>query len=216
MVRSYFKPAGKLSYDNYVAAIKNGRSYVSDGNAHIIGFKANRVEMGVEDSRLDVKGSQTINISARVAANLPAEQDEAGMKIAHSAFDQQPYWNIERARIGKTRKVPVELIVNGVPVDTVEITADGQWKNLTFNYRVNRSSWMALRIFPSVHTNPIFVIVNGKPVRELKSAEWCRKAVDQCWEMKKPRIREGERAAAEDVYNKARETYDKIILECKD
>jgi hypothetical protein len=31
------------------------------------------------------------------------------------------------------------------------------------------------------HTNPIFVVVGGQPIRaSRKSAEWCLKAVDQC------------------------------------
>lgn len=38
MARSYFKPDDQLSYESYVTAIKNGRSYVSDGSAHIIDF----------------------------------------------------------------------------------------------------------------------------------------------------------------------------------
>jgi hypothetical protein len=29
-------------------------------------------------------------------------------------IDQTPYWHLERARIGNTREVPVELVVNGV------------------------------------------------------------------------------------------------------
>jgi hypothetical protein len=126
---------------------------------------------------------------------------------------EQPYWNIERARIGKTQKVYVELIVNGVSVDKKEIIADGKWNDITFNYAISRSSWVALRVYPSSHTNPVFVIVDGKPIHELKSAEWCRKAVDQCWKMKKGNIRAEEQPAAEAVYNKARNIYDGIIKE---
>lgn len=148
-----------------------------------------------------------------VAALLPAQQDENGAKIAGSAFDQQPYWDLERARIGKSRKVPVELIVNGKPVDTVEITADGNWQDIRFQYPVSRSSWVALRIYPSVHTNPVFVLVDNQPIRDKKSAEWCRRAVDQCWEMKYPRIRKEEIPAAEAAYQSARKVYDRIIRE---
>ena len=50
--------------------------------------------------------------------------------IAHKCIDDQPYWSIERARIGTSRKVPVELVVNGEAVDTSEIEADGTWKDL--------------------------------------------------------------------------------------
>jgi hypothetical protein len=213
IARSYFKPEGKLSYDNYVAAIKKGRSYVSDGNTHIIDFFVNDVEVGTQNSKLSVKSKQTIKISAKVAANLPEQQDENGAAIARSALDQQPYWNIERARIGTTRKVPVELIVNGMPVDTTEITADGKWEHVTFNYPASRSSWVALRVYPSAHTNPVFIIVDGKPIHERKSAEWCLRAVDKCWEMKQPRIRGQERATAEAAYDKARKIYNNIIRE---
>jgi hypothetical protein len=40
LARSYFKPDGILSYDNYVVAIKKGRSYVSEGRSHIIQMRA--------------------------------------------------------------------------------------------------------------------------------------------------------------------------------
>jgi hypothetical protein len=31
------------------------------------------------------------------------------------AADEKPYWDLERARIGDTRQVPVELVVNVHP-----------------------------------------------------------------------------------------------------
>jgi len=211
LARSYFKPQGKLSYDGYVNAIKDGHCYVSDGSSHIIDFTVNNVEAGTHDSKLLLQGKQTVKITAKVVARLPEQQDEAGAAIAHRPLTEQPYWNIERARIGTSRKVGVELIVNGQPVDSAEITADGKWENVNFNYAVNRSSWIALRIFPSSHTNPVFVIVDGKPIHESKSAEWCRQVVDQCWKMKQPSIRSEEQPAAEAAYNSARKIYDAII-----
>ena len=38
------------------------------------------------------------------------------LNCAGRPLDQKPYWDIERARIGETRTVPVEVIVNGHPV----------------------------------------------------------------------------------------------------
>lgn len=213
LARSYFKTDNKLNYDGYVAALKKGRCYVSDGSSHIIDFSVNGVEAGTNDSRVSLNGKETVKITAKVAANLSEQQDQAGAAIAQRALTEQPYWNLERARIGATRKVRVELIVNGEPVDTTEIAADGNWKDVSFTYPVSNSSWMALRIYPSSHTNPVFVIVNDKPVHIRKSAEWCRQAVDQCWKMKQSNIRQEEHAAAEATYNKARNMYDKIIEE---
>lgn len=215
MARSYFKPEGKLTYDNYVEAIKKGRSYVSEGNAHIIDFAVNGVEAGTKDSRLDVRSNQSLKITGKVVALLPETQDEFGAAIAKSLATHPPYWHIERARINNSRKVRVELLVNGEPVDTSEITADGKWNDLSFNYTIKRSSWVALRIYASSHTNPVFLHVDGKPIRVLKSAEWSRQAVDQCWKNKQVNIRAAERAAAEAAYNKARAVYDKIIQEAK-
>lgn len=213
MARSYFKPEGDLSYDSYVDAIKKGRSYVTDGNSHIINFSVNGLEAGTKDSRVDAKKPETVKITATVVANLPEQQDEAGARIAQRPVSEQPYWHIERARIGTTRKVRVELIVNGFAVDTAEIAADGKWNDITFNCAITHSSWIALRVYPSSHTNPVFLIVDGKPIHERKSAEWCRAAVDQCWKMKQVNIRSEERAAAEAAYDDARRVYDKIIKE---
>jgi len=120
IARSYFKPEGPLSYDSYVQAIKKGRSYVSEGNSHIIDFSVNGLELGTGDSRLALNGPQSVRITAKVVAHLPVQQDEAGAKIAQSEMKEQPYWSIERARIGTSQKVRVELIVNGEPVDTAE------------------------------------------------------------------------------------------------
>jgi hypothetical protein len=215
IARSYFKPEGALSYDSYVDAIKKGRSYVSDGNSHIIDFTVNGLEVGTKESTLNLKTGEPIRMHARVVANLPLQQDESGAAIATRSLTEAPYWSIERARIGKTRNVQVELLVNGTPVDTTQITADGIWKDIAFNYQVNRSSWVALRVYPSSHTNPVFVLVDNKPIRERKSAEWCRTALDQCWKTKQNNIRPEERGEAEAAYNEARKIYDRIIAESK-
>lgn len=211
IARTYFKPDTKLEYDGYTRALVAGRSYVSEGNAHIVDFSVNGVEAGTGNSEVKLQKAQTVNVSAKVAALLPEQQDEDGTAIAQRPLDRQPYWHIERARIGKTRNVRVELIVNGQAVDTTEITADGGWKNVKFQYKINGSSWVALRVFPSVHTNPVFALLNNQPIAVRKSAEWCRQAVDQCWKMKQGAINPSERAAAEATYQKAREFYERVM-----
>lgn len=213
LARSYFKCDGAMTYDKYVDAIKKGRSYVSEGGSHILDFAVNKQEAGVNNSELNVKAGQRMKISARVAAILPATQSEAGAAIARRPQAEQPYWHIERARIGKTRTVAVELLANGVPVDTVIVTADGKINDVTFSYTPQKSAWLAMRVYPSSHTNPVFVIVDNKPIRDLKSASWCRRAVDQCWKMKEPNIRSSEQADAKQAYEEARKVYDKIIQE---
>ena len=91
----------------------------------------------------------------------------------------------------------VELVVNGQVAVSQEVPADNRPHDLTFSVKIDRSSWVALRVLASSHTNPIFVIVGGKPIRaSRRSAEWCLKAVDQCWSQKAPKISARERDEA--------------------
>ena len=113
--------------------------------------------------------------------------------------------------------MPVELIVNGYPVAKKNLTADGKLRELTFSAKIDRSSWVALRIYPSSHTNPVFVTVDGQPIRaSRRSAEWCLKSVNQCWSQKEKLIAAGELAQARKDYGHARQTYRKLIAESFD
>jgi hypothetical protein len=136
--------------------------------------------------------------------------------IRDRSIEQKPYWDLERARVGETRKVPVEVIVNGQPVARTEITADGSVEDVSFDVPIKISSWVALRVYPSSHTNPVFITVGGKPLRaSKKSADWCIKSVDQCWSKKEPAIRKSEKEAAKKAFDVAREAYKKIRSECE-
>ncbi len=202
--RSYVKLDGQLNYGEWCEGIRRGRNYVSDGLSHILGFTANDVRMGEKGSELQLDAPATVIISAKVAARLLDQPDE---KIKSAAWDLKPFWHIERARITGTRQVPVELLVNGFSVAKKNITADGRMNDVSFNARIDRSSWIALRILPSSHTNPIFVIVGGKPVRDKKSLEWCLKSVDQCWSQKEATYDADEIEEARRVYEHARVVY---------
>ena len=128
----------------------------------------------------------------------------------------QPYWDVERARITGTRYVPVELVVNGEAIAEKRLLAYGRIQDLVFEVPIAKSSWVALRIFPSSHTNPIFVIVDGKPIRaSRRSAEWCLAAVTQCWTQKSVATRESEKDAARKAYDHARAVYKQRISESR-
>src|SRR5207248_2582543 len=178
---------------------------------HLMEFALDSVRMGDGGSELKLAKAGKVHATARVGAMLP-EKANPDLKNLHYA--QKPYWDIERARVNGTREVPVELIVNGYPVAKKMIEADGKIQDVSFDVPIERSSWLAMRILPSSHTNPIFVLVDGKPIRASKrSADWCLKAIDKCWEKKSPRIRESERAAAAQAYDEARTVYRKILAE---
>ncbi|HUG20553.1 MAG TPA: CehA/McbA family metallohydrolase [Planctomycetaceae bacterium] len=210
---------GDLDFDTWVQGLKNGRSYCGDGLSHIFDFKVNDVALGEPGSdgkisQLDLPQPGKVNVTFDVAALLAENPTPDEKSIRGRRLDEKPYWHIERSRIEDTRKVPVEVIVNGEVAASKEIDADGTTRSLEFEIEMPHSGWVAVRILPSVHTNPIFVEVEGKPIRaSRRSAEWCAKAVDICWNSKRNLIRESERAEAKAAYDKAREIYQQRLAE---
>ena len=206
-----------LTFDNWIAGVRDGRSYCGDGRSHILDFQVDDVAVGEPGSgraisQLNLKKPGEVKVRFDVAARLEPEPTETTEAIRGSRLDQKPYWHIERSRLGDSRRVPVEVIVNGYPVARQEIVADGKTRSLKFDVQLEHSSWVAVRIFPSVHTNPVFVEIDKKPVRaSRRSARWCRQAVDVCWKQKQGRIRATEQPAAKAAYDKAREVYDEIL-----
>ena len=209
--RSYVKLDGQLTYNDWCEGIRAGRNYVGDGRSHLIDFQVNDVQMGVNDSELRLAKADTVLVSAKVAAQLKTEPIHG---LANRSYDQKPYWHIERARIAETRKVPVEVIVNGYPIAKQEIVADGQLQDIAFEVPIEFSSWVALRILPSSHTNPVFVIVDSKPIRASKrSAQWCLEGVKKCRSQKRRFMGTDEIADFNATYDHAEKTYRRIISE---
>jgi hypothetical protein len=202
--RSYVKLDGKLTYDDWCEGVRRGRCYVGDGNSHLIDFRVNEVAVGEGGSEMALEKAGTVHVSAKVAARLDEESPARAQRFV---------WQLEKARIGNTRKVPVELIVNGRAVARSETVADGTLRDISFDAKIDRSSWVALRIFPSSHTNPIWVTVDKKPVRDRQSIEWCLKGVDQCWSQKKRFYKEPEMQDAIAAYDHAREVYRQRLAE---
>lgn len=141
MARSYAK-GEKLNFDGFVQQIKEGANYVSDGRSHIIDFKANNVTVGHDGSEVKLAKAGDVEITADVFAYLPENQDESGALIAMNGLYGRPYWHIEKARIEKSRKVKVELVVNGYVAQLVEIEADGAVNHVAFKQPLDRSSWL--------------------------------------------------------------------------
>jgi hypothetical protein len=210
--RSYVKLGDKLNYEGWCEGIRQGHNYVSDGKSHLLDFKVENVRMGEQGSELSLKDPGTVHVTAKVAALLDSQERP---NIRNRPYADKPYWDLERARIEGTRRVPVELIVNGYPVARQEIDADGAIRDIAFETHIDKSSWMALRILASSHTNPIFVLIGGKPIRaSRRSAQWCADGVDRCWEQKQRFIKADEMADAKAAYEHARTVYRQLIAEC--
>jgi hypothetical protein len=211
--RSYVKLDRELEYEAWCEGIREGRNYVSDGRSHLMDFAVNGQVMGRNGSELKLPAPARVKATARVAARLPETTDGV---IRKRKYSEQPYWHIERARVGDSREVPVEVLVNGLPVGRQTLVADGTVREMEFEVPIERSSWVALRILPSSHTNPVWVTVGDKPVRaSRRSVAWCREGVDRCWSQKERFIAAGEKEEARAAYDHARKTYDRILAECE-
>jgi hypothetical protein len=210
--RSYVKLANKLTYADWCEGIRQGHNYVSDGHSHLIDFQVGGVHMGENGSELRLAKPGAVTARAKVAALLN-ENPASGLQTR--PYSDKPYWDIERARIGDSRQVPVELIVNGYPVARKTVVADGTLRDVSFDTQITKSSWVALRILPSSHSNPVFVVVDGMPIRaSKKSVQWCLDGVDKCWEQKERFIKASEMADAKAAYEHARSTYRRLLNEC--
>jgi hypothetical protein len=202
-------PAGDSGYEAWIKGLRQGRLYCGDGRSHVLEFSVEGRASGDPDVTLGAAGE--VRVKGLVAARLepqPTPETEA-IRSAPSRG-----WHLENARIADSREVEVELVCNGVPIAKTTITADGAPREIAFNISVTTSSWLALRIMPSVHTHPVFVTVAGKPLRaSRRSAQWCRDCVDKIWEVKSPFMRETERPAAAEAFDHARKAYDRIAAE---
>lgn len=209
--RTYAK-LDRLTYRNWLDAIRAGRTYVSDGRTHLMDFAVNGVEAGTGTGELAVERGTATRVTLKVAALL--DEEAPSRPVAERPVDEKPYWSIERARVGRTRDIPIEIVVNGQPVARKVVAADGVVRDLAFDVPLQASSWIAARVLGAAHTNPFFAIVDGRPIRaSRRSAEWCLAAVDQCWLQKVPQIRPDERDEAARAYDHAREVYRRLVSE---
>jgi hypothetical protein len=211
MGRTYASVSGAVSYGNWLDAVKRGRSYVSDGRAHLMNLTVDGVHIGDTDSELRLPAGSKVPVTLLAAAYLPEHPNRS---LHELPYDEQPYWNVERARIGDSREVAVEIVVNGKLAASQKLLADGTPREMKFEIPIKASSWVAARIVPAAHTNPVFVIVDGKPIRaSRRSAEWALKSVNQCWTQKSGQISKAEIEEAKAAYDHAREVYQQLIRE---
>jgi N-methylcarbamate hydrolase len=213
-VRLDHRPLDDASYDAWIHGVQQGKLYCGDGRSHFLEFTVNGRARGAADVTLAAPG--TTEIRGIIAARLEPEPTAATEAIRTAPIFAIPSWHLERARVGNTRNVAVELVVNGVAVDRAIILADGMPRPVRFKTAVTRSCWVALRILPSGYTHPIYVLVGNQPIRaSTRSAQWCRSCVDKLWQVKSPFIRASELSAAAQAFDHARKTYDEIAEECE-
>jgi hypothetical protein len=208
-----------LDFGDWCRGIAAGRSYVSDGYAHALRFAVNGVPAG-GDIRLDVPGTVTVTTTIAFAPEQPRA-------VAYGNLDPPE----GRRIIGDTVNLHaprdtgyvsggqrlVELVVNGQVVESQLVWAAGTPLDLSWTVPIERSSWVAMRQFPQLHTNPVNVLVAGEPIRASRaSALWCAEAVRILWQNRQRFIAGPERDAARSAYERSLVRYLQLARECPD
>ena len=184
----------RIDFKDWADGLAKGRSYVSDGYAHAQRFTVNEKPAG---EKVELREPAKVSVKARVAF-----------------ASASPLGTSNGAKLPDGRMRLVELIVNGQVADKKEVPADDQEHDLKFDVPIAKSAWVALRHFPQMHTNPVDVIVDAKPIRaSRKSARWAIGTIEQLWRVRKDAIIPEERAEAERVFQWAIMRYQKIAEE---
>jgi hypothetical protein len=206
-----------LDFAKWCRGLAAGRSYVSDGFAHAIDFRVNGQRPGETAVMLSEPGS--VAVAARVAFAQSTPRGVAYGTIA-PADGRRVVGDTVLLHAPRTDEVQqggnrlIELVVNGRVADSREVPADGQLHDLQFQVAVNQSSWIALRQFPQLHTNPVDVLVGQRPIRASReSAKWCAQTVKQLWERRHSWISETERNEAHQTYLRAIGRFESIAQE---
>lgn len=206
--------AENFNFEDWCEGLRLGRSYVSDGYAHALEFSVDGQRPGQDEVQLRQPG--TVSVTAKVA--FAEEQPNA---VAHGGIMPAGGARV----VGDTRLLHaprdsgiqrggdrlVELVVNGTVVESQNVPADGQIHELNFQTPIQQSSWVAIRQFPQLHTNPVNVIVDSKPIRaSSESARWCEETIHLLWKNRERFIDPSERDAARETYDRAIERYQAI------
>lgn len=212
-------PQTQLDFAEWCRGLAAGKSYVSDGFAHAIEFNVNGMRPG--NGEIHLAESDYVDIEAKVAFAPETPLSVAQGRVIPSAGprfvgDTVTFHGPPTSGVEEGGQRTVEIVVNGLPVASKVVAANGQVHSLSFQVEIERSSWIALRHFPQLHTNPVNVIVDEKPIRASReSALWCAETIEQLWRSRESKIAEDERKAARAAFDRAIETYRKIADEAE-
>ena len=209
----------EFTFDAWCEGLAAGRSYVSDGYAHAVEFTVNQQRPGGDPVALQEASEVRVQARVAFAPEIPAAvaygtvNPEAGPRVVGDTVVLHGPRQ-ERMVAGGERRV--EVVVNGRPVASAIVPADGQLHELSWSVPIHQSSWVALRQFPQLHTNPVDVIVAGKPIRaSADSARWCIETIKLLWNNRRQRISSQERVEAEQTFERAIGRYEQIATEAR-
>ena len=208
---------GRVEYPQWCRSLARGRSYVSDGYAHAFDFGVNGRTSGDD---LQLAGPARVTVKATVGFSPETPLEPAYGSVIPVGGPRHVGDTVIRREtqapdpVYQRRRRLVEVVVNGLVAASREVPADGREHAVEFQVPIERSSWVAVRQFPQLHTNPVNVLVAGKPIRASRaSALWAIACIDQLWRVRARQIAPAERADAEKAYEEARAIYRRVASE---
>ncbi|NND99302.1 MAG: CehA/McbA family metallohydrolase [Pirellulaceae bacterium] len=207
----------ELDFQQWCEGLAKGRSYVSDGYAHLAAMTVDGVAPGYGDVSIEGPGRVTISGSVAFAPATPegvaygTQSASSGRAVIGDTVVLHRDRSDKFVR-GGTREL--EIIVNSEVVATQIVPADGSIHEFQHEISIDKSSWVAVRQFPQLHSNPVNVNVDGKPIRaSRRSAHWCVEMTQLLWENRQQRIADHERGEAREAFDHAIKTLLEIASE---
>ena len=159
-VRTYVKtPAGELTMRGWLDGMRNGHAFMTNGP--LVDFE---VDGSIAGETVELTSGDEVTVSVEVSSITP----------------------LDRA----------ELVFNGEVIAALPFTGDRQTLSFERSFRPDRSGWYHVRVegargeaFPmdagyvQAVTNPVWVIVDGAPVRSAEAADYGIAWVDKLQEM---------------------------------
>jgi hypothetical protein len=212
----------RIDFSAWCDGLARGRSYVSDGYAHALEFTVNAKSAGDE---IRLTQPETVKIRTKVAFSSQTPLEVAygavfpvqGKRVIGDTVNyHEPLSPADSIQLERQLRL-VELVINGQVAASRKVPADDQLHELEFLATIDRSSWVAVRHFPQLHTNPVSVLIGDKPIRaSRKSALWCAAAIQQLWRARSEKIVSHEREEARKTFWSAIDRYLQIAREAAD
>jgi hypothetical protein len=207
----------RVDFRAWCEGLARGRSYISDGYAHALAFTVDGQPAGGEVA-LAKPGMVTVKAKVAFAAETPpgvpygTVTPAGGNRVIGDTVVLHNGRPPDSSQRGGSRRV--EVVVNGRVASSQEVPADDRPHDLAFAVPIDRSSWVAIRQFPQLHTNPVIVTVGGAPIRASRqSAQWCIGCIEQLWRVRGKTIAPAARDEAHKTFQEAIKAYRRIAAE---
>jgi TolB protein len=152
--RVYVKSGPPLEHPRWLAALKAGRSFATNGP--LIGMTVNGTDVGGEVS---LRAGGTVAVSVRLRSNVPVEHLEL---VQNGRVVEEIPLSGDRRTATATVRVPVDR---------------SGW--LLLRARGDTARYPILDVYPYAMTSPVYLTVGGRPTRSSEDARYFIRWIDR-------------------------------------